>query len=488
MTAAHLLVLGYLLHMPRRSLEGSKSQIPVGTGFSPDLINLKAFCEAAVRCTGDEASFRKSVWERPVRISSVKVVPTKRSSKLPIEAAVHYGILETVAGCTPTLLCKNIAAASEDIGYRILARDILLNRNGAAFVSMLRTMLSDDSVDVVTGDSIARYSTNNCGLVIAVHNTAHNTLRMYLACAGVFPLSGSLGRDSWTPDMGVVDSLLGDSLEQLEVISRLKPHQQMFIRALCHLDEPGVWHKAADVRSHAEKMFPDVLFSRASIVKDVLTDIGAVGLIEFSTAGTRGGKSAKMRTTTRFQKDILEPFLAHAASSVEKASQPFLRMPAKDIRSKFFSSNKHEKGVALEALAIRVMRTLGLQLSKWRVRAPDSGFSEVDVSLSGVVSCIPTKWQVQCKNTPSGTISNEDIAREVGVAMMEGATHILFLANATYSSKAKDFARSVNKKSSITVFLFDKNDTLKVLDNFASLTGILQQKALSIATERADRT
>lgn len=467
--------------MPPSSPTSAGSDIPVGTQFSPDVINLREFCRAAVHHSGNASALRDATWKSPVRLAPVANAPTRRRASLPLEAATQYGLLTSVVSPTPTAVCEEIAKApDEDSAYSIFAKHILLNCNGAAFVSMLQTFLADDTQTEVNADAIARYSTRHCGLRIIEHNTAINTLRMFLARAGVFDSSAHSGRKFWTPDIDVVDSLIGSKFETLEDIAALKPHQRAFVHALCTLAEPGVWYDAGNVRDHAESMFPGVLFSRASVVKDVLEALAELNLVEFKTGGTSGGKAAKLRILPDFDARVLTPFLENAAEHVGTASAPFLRVTAEEIRTKLASSNKVEKGLALEALAIRVMRTLDLTFDKWRVRSADAGYAEVDVSFFGVMGGLPTKWQVQCKNTPRSTIGNDELARELGVATVDGATHVLFLANATYTSNAIAYAKRVNKRGPILLYLLDENDVEAMLDDFSHLTRALRKQTKAI--------
>ena len=90
------------------------------------------------------------------------------------------------------------------------------------------------------------------------------------------------------------------------------------------------------------------------------------------------------------------------------------------------------------------MRLLGLRFVAWRKRAADeTAHAEVDVLLAGTLGIVPTRWQVQCKNTPSGRVTLEDIAKEVGIAPVTKATVILIFANCPVTAPARNYnARS----------------------------------------------
>ena len=142
------------------------------------------------------------------------------------------------------------------------------------------------------------------------------------------------------------------------------------------------------------------------------------------------------------------------------------------------------KGQALEAYTIQIMRMLGLRFIQWRLRAKDqTGGAEVDAILGGVLSTTPTRWQVQCKNTPSGQVHLNDVAKEVGLLPLTKATQILMIANCRFSKDAITYAREVMKHTPTTIFLLDKEDFAEIRKTGGgALTRILASKAHDAAS------
>ena len=69
----------------------------------------------------------------------------------------------------------------------------------------------------------------------------------------------------------------------------------------------------------------------------------------------------------------------------------------------------------LELLTIKICQTLDLDFMGWRETDEDiTGGGEVDAMLHSS-RLIYSRWQVQCKNTPSQSIGLEDVAKEVGL-------------------------------------------------------------------------
>ena len=247
----------------------------------------------------------------------------------------------------------------------------------------------------VTADTIARYLTEN-GLPIGEHNGQINTMRMYLAQAGVFPSSRA---SAWTINRQRVNELLGINSELMRVLSAFEPLQREFTLALCRLN-PTAWVKAAEVRDYAEAISDQgTRFPRGN-TRTYIEPLEKAGLIEFASGGTASGKSIRLRTTSSFNREILEPFFRATATNLnlDATTTQYFRMQPKDIFADLSSSDKYRKGVALEALAVYVMRLLGLRLRGWRKRAAETGGAEIDALMAGILGTVTTKWQVQCKN------------------------------------------------------------------------------------------
>lgn len=73
--------------------KNKESEIPVGTQFSPSLIDLPEFLKVLVAHSGDKAAMARAAWLPPVRIAPSNS-PTKRRRSLPLEAARQYGLLD----------------------------------------------------------------------------------------------------------------------------------------------------------------------------------------------------------------------------------------------------------------------------------------------------------------------------------------------------------------------------------------------------------
>ena len=453
-------------------LDSKESQIPVGTQFSPDLISLPDFVQMIVRLSGNIEEMHKAVVEKPVRIKPYHSPPTHRMKGLPLEAGVQYGLL-TEHTYQATDLAKELATIKEPEIYQVFARHILLNLNGLRMVEAAQQMAQDRRD--ITGDTLCQYLTDQ-GFRVTVHNTAINTMRMWLALAGLFPKSK--GKDMWIPNRTVKENLIGLSDDMIAFLTGFSEEQREFIRTLCILN-PNGWIPAADVRDMTENT-SGVRFGRASLPKEVLEPLKQAGLIEYETPGTKSGKTSQLKVTEKFKTDILKRFLDSAVKGLDSALTAYYLRRPEDIFASLDSNDKFVKGQALEALSIYVMRLLGLRFRGWRRRAKDTGYSEVDALLSGLFGGLPTAWQVQCKNTPTTSVRLEDVAKEVGLLPLTHATHILVVSTGKFTEDAEKFSEAIMLNSPVIIFLLNKVDIEAIKAKPTCISSILKAKAWAI--------
>ena len=455
------------------------SAIPVGTQFSPDLINLGAFLQAIIAHSGDKEAMMVATWDKSVRKQQPTKDPTRRQRSLPLEAAVQYGLL-TPKSYEATDEARRLAPCAPAELAAAFARHILLNLGGLRVLTGIEQMDADRIT--VTGDTLARFLTEQ-GFAVTEHNTAINSLRMWLAEAGLFPKGR--GKDSWRIEQAVKEQLVGLPEDTVGVLSSLSSKQIAFVHALCRVQPEG-WCKASDIRELAETS-SEYRFNRGSLPNDVLKTLQDAGLITYRTGGTSEGKTSELRLTELFNAEVLEPFISETIKTLDPATSSYYRKRPEDIFTDLDSSDKHKKGQALEAFAVYLMRLLGLRFVEWRKRAASTGGSEVDALLMGMMGALPTRWQVQCKNTTSN-VDLEDVAKEIGLLPLTNATHVILFTTSSFTSAAWGFAEAIMAKSAVTVFLLDKRDLKRVRDSAASLGAILKEQGQRVLARRPAHT
>lgn len=244
-------------------------------------------------------------------------------------------------------------------------------------------------------------------------------------------------------------------------------------------------YPASEIRDLAESIAGRRL-DRGNLPKKFLEPLRLAGLIQYEARGTSSGKTSTLTTTDRFRKEILADFLESTLKTLDTALAAYYTKPLSEIYEELKSGSSNVKGAALEAYAIHVMRLLGLRFVAWRKRArEETGQAEIDVVMSGLVGGIATRWQIQCKNKPSGRVSLEDVAKEVGLTPLTKATHVMVLANCHVTQSARDYAREIMKNSSLTIMLLDRDTFNMITDSPGSIASIIQAKSRMV--EEIDR-
>jgi hypothetical protein len=447
----------------------SESAIPVGTQFSPDLVDLSGFLNAIISHSGNKPAMQAAIWQANVRVSPPKSPPTRRQSSLPLEAAVRYGLLDD--RYVATELARSLAKLNGQELYDAFARHVLLRCGGLRVVEAAQQMAADEPSTgiAITGDTLAAYLTDQ-GFRVTVHNTAINSMRLWLARAGVFSERG------WDVNPGAKERLLGLSDKEIGDTISLGEDQRAILLAICRV-RPSGEYPASLIRENSERDLGRRL-DRGSLPK-LLGPLKDAGFIDFRSGGTKGGKTAVLWTLPRFDGEVLEPFLKDAAGQLDAVASAYFSQDWTEIHRELDSTNAYVKGRALEAYSVQLMRRLGLRFVKWRERAREhTGQAEVDVILSGTVGGSPTRWQVQCKNTPLSRVDLADVAKEVGLLPLTKATHILMLARCPFTKDARTFAKEVMRNHPVTIYLLDDKDFESIRSSHGgTLASILQAKA-----------
>lgn len=455
--------------MPRKA-----SAIPVGTGFSADLIDLPAFLEVLIEHSGDSKALVDAVWQPHVRIPSEEK-PSQRMRSLPIEAAIQYGLLTRDREVTD--LTRSLARLEPADLYDQFARHILLRLGGLRVIEGIRQMQADDLR--VTGDSLAQFLSAQ-GFRVSVHNVAINTMRKWLSLAGVFPRGKA---NAWKISEDVLEGLVGLDSASVASLTDLGTAQRGFLSGLCALDPDG-WFPAAEIRNWVETT-QGIQIGRQSLPKAILEPLRETGLVEFRTGGTKSGKTSRVRTTEKFRSDVLSPFLETTLRDLESVVSEYYKKKPDDIYAGLSAKDRHVRGAALEAYTIHIMRLLGLQFVAWRKRSAQTAHAEVDILMTGLLGGLPTRWQLQCKNTKQ-PIRLEEIAKEVGLLPVTAASHIMFVANTTFTPDARAFAAKIMMRSATTIFLLDKTDFEKIRETPTAIAQILRKQSEAILRVRSE--
>jgi hypothetical protein len=130
--------------------------------------------------------------------------------------------------------------------------------------------------------------------------------------------------------------------------------------------------------------------------------------------------------------------------------------------------------LALEALAFKLMRTLGMDYMATRLRAKDTGGAEVDLIFQST-RLVYSRWQVQCKNT--ARVALDDVAKEVGLTHFLKSTVIVIVTTGDVSSEARRYANKIMSDSNLAIVMINHADLHGVTDNPANLVDAFRREA-----------
>ena len=154
--------------------------------------------------------------------------------------------------------------------------------------------------------------------------------------------------------------------------------------------------------------------------------------------------------------------------------RPLLRKPIKDIRKELSSKDRHVRGLALEALAFKLMRLIDLSYVATRLRGHATGGAEVDLIFESA-RLVFSRWQVQCKNT--SRVSLDDVAKEVGLTHFLKSSAVVMISTGEIGTQARRYANKIMADSNLCVVMIDGTDLTLIEDYPARIVDAFSREA-----------
>jgi hypothetical protein len=453
-----------------------KSSFPFSSQFTPSQVDLPRLLELVRSNQGNAEDIAQSIKDNFFRehasgsqnpeYNRLKLAKNVRS------ALVDYDLLDEKSWkLTPIGEELFVSKGTPDLLYSRFGRHILLTKRGLDLVNIVKKLKAREiPVTLETLASEARAQ----GLYVPSGTMQMSDMRSWLTKAGVFD-----GKDQINEYK--LKELIGYDSRQISDLANLSTELRAFLRALSNINEkpPLVSSKVART---AERLYT-VRFPEKSLPKTLapLEDLGFVKLTK--TTEGRGAKPFLVTPTDKFSKEYLEPIL-DAISSKTGLSRSQIDRPFREILAEVQSPDRYKKGMALELVAANLARLLGLNLVGWRLRANQTAGAEVDL-VADNAGILFSRWQIQCKNTKSST--QDDIAREIGVANLLNTTVVMLVTTGTFSKPAIEFATKTNETSHLNIILISGSELRSIANDFSRLFEILERKAGQIM-ERKEQT
>ena len=151
-----------------------------------------------------------------------------------------------------------------------------------------------------------------------------------------------------------------------------------------------------------------------------------------------------------------------------------LRKPLADILAELTSEDRHISGLALEALAFKLMRFLDMDYMATRLRASATGGAEVDLVFQST-RLIYSRRQVQCKNT--ARVSLDDVAKEVGLTAFIKSNVIVIVTTGTVGGEARRYANKIMRDSNLSIVMLDGLDLDRIKVNATQIVDVFNREA-----------
>ncbi len=289
-------------------------------------------------------------------------------------------------------------------------------------------------------------------------------MKLWLEKAGVFAHS------KWRINEARLQEVRGIGTKEIEVLAGLTHGQKFFLRALMNLDV-----NAALPASEIEKLATATYghkYNVKGLTKDILNPLADAGYIAITK--TSRAKSPRVQATKKLIKDVFEPLLSQLEKQTTDDLRPLLRKPLSQIVEELKSDDKHIKGLALEALAHKLMRIIDLDHVATRLRGVATGGAEVDVIFESS-RLVFSRWQVQCKNT--GTVCLDDIAKEVGLTHLLNSNVIVIVSTGDVGAEARRFANKMLRDSNLAIAMIDRDDITEIIENPVRILDVLNREA-----------
>lgn len=447
------------------------SDLPFGDAFSPKQLNtgdneppeLVIILEKVKEYEGSEDAFD----EEMRRLFFPEHDNTTRSKNVRLGLKPNgYGITDDEFYFTDLGEELYELRTDPDDLYARFAQHILQNRHGLKGIEIVEDLESQGKETI--NDNVKDEFRRQYGFHINNTTNHWSQMRAWMSKAGVV----NTGTPYYDINRTRIEELIGVDSDDIVDLDGLNESQQAFLRALTLINTNNPV-KSNVVRKVAEKAY-GVNISQSNISRRTLDPLQEAGYIEWEHVS---GKPNLIKTTNKFDAEILKPVLDDLA---ERTGVPrhVIRLPFDDVMENLDSKSTHEKGVALETLAVKIGRLLGLDFVGWRIRGRKTGGSEVDVVMDEISTTF-NRWQIQCKNI-NKQLESKYVAREVGIARILQTNTILMIARGGVSLDARQYANRVMRQENIAIMFLTGEDIDRLDEDTDHLLTVLRGEARRI--------
>ena len=443
-----------------------RSDLPFGSEFSPQQIDLRVLLELAHAHGADWKAFEDAVRRRYFtgqKTSDYNQRKLANNTKLSLRAYGLIGENDTTLTHVGEYLF-NLRADEKSL-YEGFARHILKNCHGMTLVQCILDMQA--AGEEIELNKLRRWL-NDRGINVPRGGKHMSTLRLWLESAGVF-VAG------YRVDQARLNEILGLGVEEFEALAAFSPQQKAYLKALANVGGGGP-HASNEIEKLASATY-GVTFNEKNLPKQVLYPLEAAGYVTLkrgTKAEGRGAKPFLVTTTAKFTVDLIAPLIEQLERKTQADLRPLLRKPVREIREELQSKDRHTRGLALEALAFKLMQLVDLTYVATRLRGTATAGAEVDLIFEGV-RLVFSRWQVQCKNT--ARVSLDDVAKEVGLTHFLKSNVVVMVSTGDIGNEARRYANRIMTDSNLCIVMIDGNDLGLIEARPSAIIDVLNREA-----------
>jgi len=442
-----------------------RSDLPFGSEFSPSQISLARVLEMASEHGGDwkafESAVRREYFDRH-DTSDYNRGKLANNTKL---GMIAYGLIDRDASLTEFGQALYAIRGDEKRLYGELARHILLNLHGTTLVQCVLDMqAAGETVDLVK----LRRWLDERGIHFPRGGKHPSMMRLWLEKAGVFS-------SGWSIDEARLQEVRGTSTEEVEVLAKLTQEQKAYLKTLANIGGPGPY-LSNDVEKLACATY-GVSFNEKNLPKQVLYPLQNAGYITLTRGTKKAGRGAKpfvVSPTNKLVADLITPLLEQLEKQTQSDIRFLLRKSLTEVLKEMSSADKHVRGLALEALAFKLMRLLDMTYVATRLRGDATGGAEVDVIFEST-RLVFSRWQVQCKNT--SRVALDDVAKEVGITHFLKSNVIVIVTTGEIGGEARRYANKIMTDSNLCTVMVDGRDLKTIVRHPTAIVDVFNREA-----------
>jgi site-specific DNA-methyltransferase (cytosine-N4-specific) len=293
-------------------------------------------------------------------------------------------------------------------------------------------------------------------------------MRLWLEKAGIF-------KTGWHVDEARFEEILGTGLNEIEILASFSPEQKAYLKTIANIDD-NFPIQSNEIQKLASATY-GVSFDEKNLPKQILyplREVGYIDLIRGTKSPGRGAKPFLVKPTDKLKVELIDPIINQLEQQIQSDLRPMLRKNLLQILSELDSNDKHKRGLALEALAFKLLRLLDMTYVATRLRGTSTGGAEVDLIFQST-RLVFSRWQVQCKNT--GRISLDDVAKEVGLTHFLKSNVIVMVSTGTIGSEARKYANKIMTDSNLSIVMIEGQDIKGIIEKPAFIVDVFNREA-----------